>query len=105
MKFQKEEAKLRERLVQLEERLDHVTKDMSKSHSPDFAEQATERENDEVLGGIGQEAQTSIQHIRAALARISAGTYGSCASCGKPINPERLDALPETVHCVSCAAP
>ena len=104
MKFQKEEAKLRERLAQLEERLDHVTRDMSKSHSADFSEQATERENDEVLGGIGQETQTSIQHIRAALARIDAGTYGSCASCGKPINPERLDALPETVHCVSCAA-
>lgn len=104
MKFKKEESKLREKLAQLEERLDHVTKDMSNSHSADFSEQAVERENDEVLGGIGQEAETSIQHIRAALARISAGTYGNCASCGKAINPERLEALPETVYCVSCAA-
>ncbi len=32
--------------------------------------------DEEVLEGIGQEARTSIQHIRAALARIDAGTYG-----------------------------
>tara|TARA_R110001592_G_scaffold83360_2_gene246912 strand:+ start:69 stop:386 length:318 start_codon:yes stop_codon:yes gene_type:complete len=104
MSFKKEELKLREKLAQLEERVNHVTKDMSKSHSADFSEQAVERENDEVLEGIGQEAQVSIQHIRAALARISDGTYGNCAECGKAINPERLEALPETVHCVSCAS-
>ncbi len=70
------EARLRARLAQLEARLAHVTKDMSSSHSADSGEQAVERENDEVLEGIGQEAQTSIQHVRAALAR-SPETPGS----------------------------
>jgi hypothetical protein len=49
---------------------------MSSSHSADSGEQAVERENDEVLEGIGQEAQTSIQHVRAALA-MSPETPGS----------------------------
>lgn len=103
MNFQKEEVKLREKLAQLEDRLTHVTKEMSKSHSADSAEQAVERENDDVLLVIGQETQGSIHNIRLALARISEGTYGVCANCGKAINPERLKALPETVQCVSCA--
>jgi len=104
MNFKKVEVSLREKLAQLEERLGHVTKDMSSSHSADSAEQAVERENDEVLEAIGQEAQTTIQHIRAALARIDAGTYGVCARCGEAIKPARLEALPETVYCVSCAS-
>jgi len=103
MSLKRVEAQLREKLEQLEERVDNVNEDISKIHSADSEEQATERENDEVLEGIGQEAKSSIQDIRAALARISAGTYGSCASCGEAINPERLEAIPEATHCVSCA--
>lgn len=103
MNLQRIETQLREKLGQLEERLAQVNKDISKTHSADSEEQAVERENDEVLEGIGLEAKASIQDIRAALARISAGTYGSCANCGEAINPERLEAIPEATHCVSCA--
>ncbi len=103
MNIQLIEAKLSEKLEQLEERLAHVKKDMSKSHSADSSEQAVERENDEVLEGIGQEAQSAIQDIRVALARISEGTYENCSNCGEAIDPERLKALPETGHCFSCA--
>jgi len=97
------EAKLSEKLGQLEDRLGHIKKDMTKSHSADSSEQAVERENDEVLEGIGQETESAIQDIRVALARISEGTYGSCSNCGEVIQAERLEALPETAHCVSCA--
>ena len=103
MNLQQIEAKLTGSLEELEERLANVNKDMSKSHSADSSEQAVERENDEVLEGIAQETQAAIQDVRAALARIGEGSYGECAKCGEAINPERLEALPETVHCVSCA--
>lgn len=96
------ETKLRAKLAQLEDRLVHIKADMSKSHSADSTEQAVERENDEVLGGIGLETQSAIDDINAALARISEGTYGRCACCGKAINPDRLDVLPATPYCVSC---
>ncbi len=26
----------------------------------------------------------------------------SCEVCGKPIHPERLEAIPDTKHCVKC---
>ena len=104
MDFQAVDAKLSKKLKELEDRLAHIKKDMSKSHSLDSTEQATERENDEVLEEIGQETEVSIQDIRSALNRISEETYGICAGCGEIINPERLEAIPEAIHCMSCAA-
>jgi DnaK suppressor protein len=43
-----------------------------------------------------------IEAVDAALARIEAGTYGTCATCGQPIPPERLEALPSAAHCIEC---
>lgn len=40
--------------------------------------------------------------IRAALERLDAGTYGDCTECGRPIDPERLEALPWAAHCIDC---
>ena len=42
--------------------------------------------------------------VRHALARIDAGSYGICESCGRPIPVERLDALPYATLCVECAS-
>ncbi|SRR5712691_3390393 len=37
-----------------------------------------------------------------ALARITAGTYGICESCGEPIGKARLQAFPRATLCVIC---
>lgn len=97
------ETVLEQKLAELEERLVHVKKDVSKSHSADSSEQAQERENDEVLEEIGRETEVAIKEIRAALQRVSEGVYGQCASCGEDIPAERLKAIPETTHCLDCA--
>lgn len=47
----------------------------------------------------------SRQHLAAideALARLDAGTYGSCISCHQPIAPGRLEALPWAALCIDC---
>jgi RNA polymerase-binding protein DksA len=38
--------------------------------------------------------------IDAALARIEEGTFGLCERCGKPMDPERLEALPWATLCI-----
>ncbi len=38
-----------------------------------------------------------------ALERVAAGQYGVCESCGNSIPVERLDVLPHTTLCVTCA--
>jgi DnaK suppressor protein len=40
--------------------------------------------------------------IEGGLKRIEAGTFGLCQTCGKPIAPERLEALPWATDCVDC---
>ena len=37
-----------------------------------------------------------------ALARLDAGTFGTCVRCGKPIAPDRLEALPWAPRCIDC---
>ena len=94
---------LQNKLVDLKQRLAGVTKDITKTLSSDFAEQATERENDDVLEEIARETQVSIQQLKAALQRIDDDSYGRCDSCGEAIAERRLNALPETTFCVNCA--
>jgi DnaK suppressor protein len=42
--------------------------------------------------------------VKHALARIDAGGYGICESCGKAIPVERLEVLPYATLCVTCAS-
>ncbi len=37
-----------------------------------------------------------------ALHKYDEGTYGFCDSCGQPIDPARLEAIPEASLCIKC---
>ena len=41
-----------------------------------------------------------LEAIDAALVRIDDGTFGLCERCGKPMDPERLEALPWATLCI-----
>ena len=42
--------------------------------------------------------------VNEALGRLADGTFGACLACGRPIAPERLEALPWAAHCIDCQA-
>ncbi len=44
----------------------------------------------------------NLRDVERALAKMDAGTYGTCEGCGKPIAPERLEALPWAAVCIEC---
>jgi len=46
--------------------------------------------------------QQHLALVDAALAKLDAGTYGTCKSCGRPIAPERLEAIPWAANCIDC---
>jgi DnaK suppressor protein len=48
--------------------------------------------------------QATLEEIEAALARLDAGTYGSCVRCGSVIPEERLRMRPFAGTCVPCAS-
>jgi len=43
-----------------------------------------------------------LRHVRAALARIAEGSYGTCLHCEEEISPKRLNAVPWTSFCIRC---
>ena len=45
-----------------------------------------------------------LAELEHALVKYEAGTYGLCDQCGQPINPERLEALPQANLCLNCKA-
>ena len=50
-----------------------------------------------------QEAtKKELADLEIAISRASDGAYGICISCGEAIAPERLEAIPSAVECVSC---
>ena len=70
---------------------------------PDFAEQATQRQNDEVVDGLEAEVRARLNQVNHALARIADNEGSVCEQCGKGIDPERLQAIPYATECVECA--
>jgi len=94
---------LRDRLRALDTRLHEIEDELDSHQSKDWEELATEREGDEVLEGLGVAGQAEMQQIKAAFARMDAGEYGFCVSCGEQISEARLDLLPFTPFCRKCA--
>ena len=63
------------------------------------AQLATEKE---LEFAIDEHETAELGAIDAALARIEAGTYGECTSCGTYITAARLRATPEAPRCIHC---
>ena len=73
--------------------------DGNDSHPGDAATETYDREMEMTLEETLEHRFTEIE---GALARIDEGTYGVCESCGRAIDPERLDALPYATKCIEC---
>src|SRR5262249_3617198 len=103
--YQALRQQLMHRLAHIEGRLDKVEQDRRRGPNtldPDWEEQATVRQNDEVLDELAEEERRQGIAIRAALQRMEDGSYGRCVTCGEPIAPRRLAALPYATQCIAC---
>jgi DnaK suppressor protein len=69
-------------------------------HDPEGHTIAWERQQ---LAALLDETRITLNDIDAALLRVADALYGTCTICGLGIAAERLDALPATPTCVSCA--
>ncbi|MEH6645969.1 TraR/DksA family transcriptional regulator [Sulfitobacter sp.] len=91
------------RLTELWARLEKVEAALDEPADPDLEDQAIELEDDEVLESVGRAGQLEMRQLEDALKRIANGTYGDCAKCGKEISEARLEAVPYTLLCRTCA--
>lgn len=51
---------------------------------------------------VQQRGYRTLKEIEAALDRLDAGDYGVCLSCGEPVDPRRLLAIPWAAYCIRC---
>lgn len=89
-----------ERLGRVESHLRHWDKPLD----DDFAEQAIERANDQVLEALDDNMRREILQIDHAINLMEQGKYGICEFCQNPIAPKRLEALPYSNLCINCAS-
>lgn len=104
--YQNIKKKLELKRKQLEKRINQFKQRpgrLKQVADPDFQEQAVERQGDEVTNYLDQKAHAELQKINEALSRIDHDQYGICISCGNKISIKRLEALPFTDRCISCA--
>jgi len=53
---------------------------------------------------LEKRVRDQLSEVEHALHKLDQGTYGLCDICGQPIEPARLEALPQASLCLSCKA-
>ena len=56
----------------------------------------------EMASTLEENSTHVLMAIDGALARLEQGTYGVCETCGSPIDPQRLEAIPWAAKCIEC---
>lgn len=69
-------------------------------HDPEGSTIAYERSQ---LTALIDQAERRLTECDEALSRIEGGIYGRCETCGRPIDPLRLEARPTARTCVTCS--
>lgn len=68
----------------------------------DLEDQASKRERTTVQDAEVQRDSNELADVRAALARLTDGSYGTCIDCGQPIELQRMVAMPAAARCIAC---
>jgi RNA polymerase-binding transcription factor len=97
---------LLDRGAELRDRVQRVRQDLGRKREPlprDSDDAAIVLENDEILQAIEKSAVGELGLIDVALRRLDEGTFAVCEKCGGQIEPKRLEAVPYSSLCRSCA--
>ena len=99
-----ERKRLRDELSEMEE---HQLKTEEKpvadaANEDDLVDVATETFEREKELALESTVQGMLEMVEEALQRVRDGTYGVCDGCGKPIDGNRLRAIPYARLCIKC---
>ncbi len=99
---------LRSRRAELVAELDRLTEPPTEGVAVGFGKRVGDGTTEAVerlaTTAMARSLSASITDIDRALEKLDEGTYGVCARCGEQIPAARLEALPATTLCVSCAS-
>ncbi len=102
--MEKEQERLTKELEQL--KADMRPADERREGSPfgKREEEATESFELEKRLALEKRIREQLAEVGHALDKLGEGTYGKCDNCGQPIDPARLEALPQANLCLNCKA-
>jgi DnaK suppressor protein len=95
--------KRRGELLELARRNDAGIAEIRGEREIEFGDEAQSEEAQDRMARIGEAERSELKRIEAALERVAAGTYGTCAECGEAIDLRRLEAAPFALLCADCA--
>jgi len=106
-------AEVRERLLDRKRRLWREVKEQLKRDIGDgYQEMLSTARDEEDQATVSVLAEThlsllgpkrqELEAIEEALNRLEEGSYGLCDACSQPIEPRRLEIMPETPLCRNC---
>ena len=103
-RLENEQAHLTEELEQLQTGGSTSEERRESSSFGKREEEATETLELEKRLALENRLREQLTDVEHALHKFEEGTYGLCDSCGEPIDPARLDALPQASLCMTCKA-
>ncbi len=99
---------LRERRDSLGERVDELGRPPEAGDAIGFGKRIGDGTTEAISRltdiGVGRSAEGVLERVTRALEKLDDGTYGVCDVCGRDIPAARLQAMPDSVLCVGCAA-
>jgi DnaK suppressor protein len=97
-----EVERLRADVASADTALADLLRDASDGAGDDQADAGSKNFEREHEMSIANNARDMLLQSERALARIAAGTYGVCESCGEPIGKARLQVFPRATLCMGC---
>ncbi len=103
-RLESEQKRLTEELKQLEASVSPAGERREGSPFGKREEEATETSELEKRLALERCIRDQLAEVEHAFHKFEDGTYGLCECCGQPIDPARLEALPQVNLCMSCKA-
>jgi DnaK suppressor protein len=94
--------KLQEEREQAHLELDRLREALKIEVDPDADEGDPDLVEREKVMALVQSLERKLESIEYALRQAQEGTYGICERCSEPIDPARLEVVPEATLCVQC---
>jgi len=83
-------------------RIEQDGRAVDEDSAQDIADRAASSYTKEFLFHQSNNDRQLLQMVEGALSRMREGEFGECISCGREIDPKRLEAVPWTRHCIEC---
>ena len=83
-------------------KLERLHETLRSEVDPEFDEADPDLVEQEKALALVETWERKLASIEHALQQAQKGAYGHCESCGEPIDPARLEAVPETTLCLQC---